>query len=118
LVATRPGVGIAGPAHPRLLGVLELAPAREREVVHPAPRKLGTEPSRILGGVAARDAVLTEKPAPYHESLAHRASHRAIDLERHLHPIGTGPAIAVIPLVERGEEGRHGVGMRVVQLHS
>ena len=118
LVATGPGVGIAGPAHPRLLGVLELAPAREREVVHPGPRKLGSEPGRILGGVASRNAFLGQEPAPHHESLAHRASHRAVDLERQLHPIRAGSAVAIIPLVQRGEKRRHGVGVGVVQLHA
>ena len=54
LVAAGPGVGIAGPADPRLLRVLELAPAREREVVHPGPRELGPEPGRVLRGVASR----------------------------------------------------------------
>ena len=63
LVAAGPRVGIAGPAHPRLLGVLELAPAREREVVHPGPRELGAEPGRILGGVASRNAFLGQEPA-------------------------------------------------------
>src|SRR5687768_15585133 len=78
LVATGSRVGIASPAHPRLLGILELAPAREREVVHPGPRKLGSEPGRILGGASSRNAFLTQKPAPHHESLAHSGSHRAV----------------------------------------
>ena len=118
LVAAGPGVGIAGPAHPRLLGVLELAPAREREVVHPGPRELGPEPGRILGGAASRNAFLGQEPAPNHESLAHRVSHRAVDLERQLHPIRTRSAVAVVSLVQRGEKRRHGVGVGVVQLHA
>ena len=76
LVATRSRVGIARPPHPRLLGVLELAAAREGEVIHPRFGKFRPEPGRICGGVATSNAFLAQKSASHQESLAHRATHR------------------------------------------
>ena len=58
-VAAAPGVGIDGPADRGLLGIVELAAARQRQKVHARAGEGGAEGAGIVDAAAAFDAFIS-----------------------------------------------------------
>jgi hypothetical protein len=116
LPAARAGVRIRGPSFLRLLRVLELAAARQRQKVHPGARELDAEEHRIVHAAAAVDALVGKIPASDDEALGDAVANGAEDLERQARAVLSGAAIAVAARVSRRQEGRHRVRVSVVQL--
>ncbi len=116
LIAAGPGIGIGRVADPRLLGVVEFSAARGRQEIHAGPRECGGEISGVRDAAAARDAVVGEKAAADDVIAADAPPHRGEHFERQADAVLARPAIAVRAHVRGREEGRHGVGMRLMQL--
>src|SRR5689334_5590700 len=55
-----PGVGVCRPADLRLLGILELAAARQRQEIHTGPRELYAEVCAVVYRVASRNTLVAE----------------------------------------------------------
>src|ERR1700733_1757283 len=82
LVAARAGIGINRVSDPGLLGVIELAAARQRNKIGAGPGKGCAEERRVLGRAAAADAFFGEKPNADGKLFAYRAAHFGEHFER------------------------------------
>src|SRR5690606_7032946 len=76
------GIGIGGPAHLRLLGIVELAAAGERQEIHAGAGELDAEVLRVFHVAAALDALVGEEAAAHAEVVPGLAAHAPVHLER------------------------------------
>ena len=111
-----PGVGIGRLADLRLLRVVELAAARQRQEVEAGARERHGEVPRIVEPAAARDDLVGEETTTDDEARTDARADGLEHLEGQPDTRVARSAVSVAPVVTGREKPRHGVRVRVVQL--
>src|SRR5207247_11284620 len=100
----------------RLLGVLEAAALRDREIVDAAFGELDSEPHGVVDTASALHDLVAEVADADRVVGADARAHRREDVERQPRAMRERSPLAVRARVEAGEERRHRLGMVVVEL--
>jgi hypothetical protein len=87
-----------------LLGIIELAAARQRDEIHAGARKRDTEIDRVLDAVAALDAFFRQEADADGKLFAHAAANLGQDFKRQPRPVFERAAIPVRPRIGAREE--------------
>jgi len=93
-----------------------LPPRGQRQEIHSGAREGDAECGRVVERRSAVDAVLRKEAAADDVVGADLGAHALEDLERQAHAVFARAAVTVVARVQRRQERRHRVGVRVVQL--